>query len=336
MIKAIAAATIAFTLASCASSVRFNSSDPRYSTASRCGAQIGIMIFADVTLRLRTTNSLRAGELPAEIAAQVNKQAENHPSAEYLKVIISDIGTNGLKAAVDQARAGVADLMANAKLKHGEDRVLALEELLPRFEGEARAACRDAGYNFSALKSISVQPPASREKTQLARPPAQPPDSDGATKVAVQNTPSPTPETAKSPSDLAAQEKAAREQEANRQRELVDATRKKEAQTKDAAKTRARAMIRAATPQERTLITAAVAKNLFDAESARYGEARVIPQSYACIEVNAKNRFGGYTGFQSMIVAQMKGEWYSIQSLKDLPISCTELITELHIKEKGE
>jgi hypothetical protein len=294
------------------------------------------MIIADVTLQIRTRNSLRFGELPPDLASQVNKKAESHPSAEYLKVIVADIGTGGLKTAVDQARAGVADLMANAKLKHGEDRVLALQELVPRFEGAAQSACKDAGYSFSALRSVSAELPTQRDTVQATSAPLQPIGSEGTAKIAIPNPVPPVTDTPRQTSDSIAQEKAARDQEADRQRELAEAARKKEAELKDSAKKRARAMIRAANPQERASITNAVAKTLFDAESARYGEVRLIPQSHACVEVNAKNRFGGYTGFQSVVATYIKGTWYSIQSLRDLPISCLDLIAELHTKDRAE
>jgi hypothetical protein len=294
------------------------------------------MIFADITLQTRTKNALRVDELSPDPAAQVNKQAENHPSAEYLKVILADIGTSGLRTAVDQARAGVADLMANAKLKHGEDRVLALQELLPRFEAGAQSACKDAGYTFSALRSLSAEQPNRRDTLQTTSAPVQPTVPENATKTVVPNSSPALTVTTKPTLESTAQEKASREQEANRQREQAGTARKKEAEFTDAAKKRARAMVRAASPQERTSITNAVAKTLFDAESARYGEVRVIPQSLACVEVNAKNRFGGYTGFQSVVAKYIKGQWYSIQSLRDLPISCLEIIAELHSKDNED
>ncbi len=95
--------------------------------------------------------------------------------------------------------------------------------------------------------------------------------------------------------------------------------------------TKARAMIRKATKQERSLIISAVSRTLFDSESARYLDIYLIPNSFACVEVNAKNRFGGYTGFQNIVATFISGSWFSLNSLKDTPISCFDLIAEMHV-----
>ncbi len=42
----------------------------------------------------------------------------------------------------------------------------------------------------------------------------------------------------------------------------------------------------------------AIAFTLKDPESVRWRRAKVSPTGNVCIEVNAKNSFGGYTGFQ--------------------------------------
>jgi len=113
------------------------------------------MILADVTLQLRVQNDVRTGELPAPIASRLEKHASDHPSAEYLKVIVADIGTVGLRNALDGARTRVADMMASAKFKYGEDRVLALQKILPDLEVNAQKSCRESGYAFSSLKRVS-------------------------------------------------------------------------------------------------------------------------------------------------------------------------------------
>lgn len=100
------------------------------------------------------------------------------------------------------------------------------------------------------------------------------------------------------------------------------------------SKTKTIAMIRKATKQERSLIISAVNKTLFDSESARYREVYLIPNSLACVEVNAKNRFGGYTGFQNVVVAYVEGFWFSLDPLKNSPLSCFDLIAEMHMTRK--
>jgi hypothetical protein len=96
---------------------------------------------------------------------------------------------------------------------------------------------------------------------------------------------------------------------------------------------KARATLRKATSQERSLIIEAVSNSLFDSESARYKDINLIPNSYACVEVNAKNRFGGYTGFQTMVVAYLNNSWSTIDSLKDASSAfCLDLIIKMHGK----
>ena len=127
--------------------------------------------------------------------------------------------------------------------------------------------------------------------------------------------------------ELRNQETAERLEREKKVKQQEDADRR-EAESKK----KAPAMIRKATTQERSLIISAVNRTLFDSESAKYRDIDLIQNSFACAEVNAKNRFGGYTGFQDVVATYISGEWFSVQSLGDTPISCLDLIAEMHMK----
>jgi hypothetical protein len=50
----------------------------------------------------------------------------------------------------------------------------------------------------------------------------------------------------------------------------------------------------------------ALAQSLKDPDSAKFGDVRLIGKNGACIPVNAKNSFGGYSGWKAfMFVLQM-------------------------------
>jgi hypothetical protein len=155
IIKKMLLVAFVFSVAGCATQGSISTDDSRYPKISQCGGSIATMIAADVTLQLRIENDARGEELSPQLKSLVNKKAIDHPSAEYLKIIISDIGIVGLKKAIARAPTDVADMMAVAKLKHSGDLVKALEEILPRLEIEAQYFCRDSGYKFTALKRIS-------------------------------------------------------------------------------------------------------------------------------------------------------------------------------------
>lgn len=98
------------------------------------------------------------------------------------------------------------------------------------------------------------------------------------------------------------------------------------------SKKKALARIRKATKNERSMIISAINQSLFDSGSAKYLDISLIDKSYACAEVNAKNRFGGYTGFQNMVAAYISGSWFFVYSLEDNSISCIDFIAKMHIK----
>jgi hypothetical protein len=73
----------------------------------------------------------------------------------------------------------------------------------------------------------------------------------------------------------------------------------------------------------------AVLEDLIDPESARFGEISYSKDgNHACVEVNAKNRMGGYTGDQQMFVDRADGEWTAGYSLDISHDQCVRMINE--------
>lgn len=127
------------------------------------------------------------------------------------------------------------------------------------------------------------------------------------------------------------------ERDAAKARELAARTRVKEEREaaerrEKAAIAKSRSMIRVANSQERASLAKVLERDLFDAESARYRDLQVIPRSWACVEVNAKNRFGGYTGFQFFAMQFVDGAWVTMQKIEY--VSCLDVIARLHAKDQ--
>ena len=112
------------------------------------------------------------------------------------------------------------------------------------------------------------------------------------------------------------QQELARKKEETRQ---IEETRQKE-ETQQKEKIRRNnelnKKLRVATSNERATIIDAIKKTLFDADTAKFGEMQLIPNHFACASVNAKNRFGGYTGFKEIILTYIEGKWYTLKALK--------------------
>lgn len=67
--------------------------------------------------------------------------------------------------------------------------------------------------------------------------------------------------------------------------------------------------------RETRAIRAAVEDTLIDPSSARFGDIKHDNDfTVACIEVNAKNRMGGYTGNTPFAVAKINGDWVSLSA----------------------
>lgn len=83
------------------------------------------------------------------------------------------------------------------------------------------------------------------------------------------------------------------------------------------------------TSSEKLQITQAVQQSLIDPESARFGDILVLPNKYACVAVNSKNRFGGYTGFQMVFAGVMEGSWQFLTTQNVTFEKCTSVLANL-------
>lgn len=85
--------------------------------------------------------------------------------------------------------------------------------------------------------------------------------------------------------------------------------------------------------QERAQIISIVLKGLNDPDSAKFGDILVIDQKGACVAVNAKNTFGGYTGYQQAMLGGVKNIGLQLLAIKDItPNQCTNVLHELFNK----
>jgi hypothetical protein len=72
--------------------------------------------------------------------------------------------------------------------------------------------------------------------------------------------------------------------------------------------------------EDRATLEQLIAASLKDPDSARFsGKIVIVNGKAACVEVNAKNSFGGYTGFQQAMLVKFSGSsvWTFI-SVKDI------------------
>jgi hypothetical protein len=78
--------------------------------------------------------------------------------------------------------------------------------------------------------------------------------------------------------------------------------------------------VSAPTQEEIELIVVAVLEKLKDPDSAKFGKVILVDHGKgACIEVNAKNTYGGYTGYQQAMVMNVVDGWYTA-GIKDITL----------------
>lgn len=65
-----------------------------------------------------------------------------------------------------------------------------------------------------------------------------------------------------------------------------------------------------------------VKETLKDPDSAKFGEFTEINDRLACLTVNAKNGFGGYTGEQQALLRRVDGKWTQVTTVKTPHESC--------------
>lgn len=78
----------------------------------------------------------------------------------------------------------------------------------------------------------------------------------------------------------------------------------------------------------------AVLVDLKDPDSAKFGDFQMVGRDGACLEVNARNSFGGYTGATYMSLIKIEGEWAALTDSGSLDI-CTKVVTEIIKRHSG-
>jgi hypothetical protein len=88
--------------------------------------------------------------------------------------------------------------------------------------------------------------------------------------------------------------------------------------------------IKKATDNEKNSMISAVKKELFDPYSAQFGEIKLIlDDKFACVPVNAKNKYGGYVGTQHAIVTRIGNTWVSMGASDISEAKCTLLVIDI-------
>lgn len=73
----------------------------------------------------------------------------------------------------------------------------------------------------------------------------------------------------------------------------------------------------------------AVLKNLKDPDSAKFGKFTLVTPTTACLTVNARNAFGGYTGDQQAFLLKAENQWLVASIDKDLShAQCIEVMSK--------
>lgn len=86
----------------------------------------------------------------------------------------------------------------------------------------------------------------------------------------------------------------------------------------------------------REILTQKIILSLKDPESARFNSQIVIVDNKsACVEVNAKNTFGGYSGFQQAVLVNIKDVGWQVIKIADISRElCINTLHQLLIQER--
>lgn len=284
------------TVVGCAGGV-VPSSDPRHPDMTKCGSDLLTFVMADASLSQRIKLNLRTGPQTSEMKSAVEEQINAHPSARYMNLVARDVGQAAVIRSLFSTQKTVADQMANAEVRHGNDKISALQEVLPQLTEQAKSSCQKAGYTFTAIQPMSVIPEAKGEAASSASEVS----SEAVTKetvaepVAQKAMPKPEPVKAK-PTPIY-----------------------------EAVKEERTVAIRNANESERAALIAAMSDFLLDSESARYKNFRLVPGKGACVDVNAKNKFGGYTGFADVYLIWNENKWLAVTQ-EEFPGVCQRML----------
>lgn len=83
----------------------------------------------------------------------------------------------------------------------------------------------------------------------------------------------------------------------------------------------------------------AVLKVLKDPESAKFGAFTLVNDENACLDVNARNSYGGYTGEQVMVLTKVRNEWLVLPSMFQSAMShemCVRIARKMAVKENSD
>ncbi|MDF9775383.1 hypothetical protein [Pseudomonas baetica] len=289
--KFVAVAFFLAALMGCASRGSVPASDPRYPKMTECGADLVVFILSDTVLTQRVERDLRTGPVPTSMQSALENRVKSHPSAGYVEVVSRDVGSSALNRNLNSVvMPKVADMKANSDLKFANDKIKALQEIVPQLAESAQSACKQAGYSFTAIKPLSVIPVTEGPKVARATP---------SIPLQVSMPLSAEPEIQKSSPAI------------KRSAEPPAASK---AEPKP-VKAQPAISVRKASQSERVQLVKSVGSALKDADSAKFAEMDVIPKKFACVSVNSKNSFGGYTGFKSMLVAYIDKSWFYLQEV---------------------
>lgn len=70
----------------------------------------------------------------------------------------------------------------------------------------------------------------------------------------------------------------------------------------------------------------AVLRRLKDPDSAKFGSFTLIDDTRACLDVNAHNSYGGYTGKHEIWLMKISGEWQVLDTMLAKYASCVDIM----------
>lgn len=71
--------------------------------------------------------------------------------------------------------------------------------------------------------------------------------------------------------------------------------------------------------EEQVMLKQATISSLKDPDSAKFnGQMVIVDNKSACVEVNAKSTFGGYTGYQQAMLIKIDGIGWQVIRIKDI------------------
>jgi hypothetical protein len=91
----------------------------------------------------------------------------------------------------------------------------------------------------------------------------------------------------------------------------------------------------AAPSKETAAVRQAVLASLKDPSSAKFG-AIEISGDFACVEVNARNGFGGYNGMSATVVSRIDGGWYTLGGEGTSLSECGRVVKQLQESKGAE